>query len=136
MASVVSCTLRVICGVVAAGPIVVAVRAEREPIELARIRRIDEFSGTDRAESLLAELDDDDSLIDRFLLLGLQRRHDELAHPLQLDPAAPEHPQDSQLCLLLAGALISIATNPLWFSLIAPLQKWLEEQNKGQTCGW
>ncbi|MBU1358143.1 MAG: Kef family K(+) transporter [Gammaproteobacteria bacterium] len=27
--------------------------------------------------------------------------------------------------LLLAGALISIATNPLWFSLIAPLQKWL-----------
>lgn len=27
--------------------------------------------------------------------------------------------------LLLAGALISIATNPLWFSLIGPLQKWL-----------
>lgn len=27
--------------------------------------------------------------------------------------------------LLLAGALISIATNPLWFSLIAPLQRWL-----------
>ncbi len=27
--------------------------------------------------------------------------------------------------LVLAGALISIATNPLWFSLIAPLQKWL-----------
>ncbi len=27
--------------------------------------------------------------------------------------------------LLLAGALISIATNPLWFSLIEPLQKWL-----------
>ena len=27
--------------------------------------------------------------------------------------------------LILAGALISIATNPLWFSLIAPLQKWL-----------
>jgi CPA2 family monovalent cation:H+ antiporter-2 len=27
--------------------------------------------------------------------------------------------------LVLAGALISIATNPLWFSLIAPMQKWL-----------
>ncbi|WGT65280.1 YbaL family putative K(+) efflux transporter [Variovorax paradoxus] len=27
--------------------------------------------------------------------------------------------------LILAGALISIATNPLWFSLVAPLQKWL-----------
>jgi len=27
--------------------------------------------------------------------------------------------------LVLAGALISIATNPLWFSAIAPLQKWL-----------
>ena len=27
--------------------------------------------------------------------------------------------------LILAGALISIATNPLWFSAIAPLQKWL-----------
>ncbi|MNU87108.1 Inner membrane protein YbaL [compost metagenome] len=27
--------------------------------------------------------------------------------------------------LLLAGALISIAANPLWFHLIAPLQKWL-----------
>jgi CPA2 family monovalent cation:H+ antiporter-2 len=27
--------------------------------------------------------------------------------------------------LVLAGALISIATNPLWFSLIVPLQKWL-----------
>jgi CPA2 family monovalent cation:H+ antiporter-2 len=27
--------------------------------------------------------------------------------------------------LVLAGALISIATNPLWFSLIGPLQKWL-----------
>ncbi len=27
--------------------------------------------------------------------------------------------------LLLAAGLISIATNPLWFSLIAPLQKWL-----------
>jgi CPA2 family monovalent cation:H+ antiporter-2 len=27
--------------------------------------------------------------------------------------------------LILAGALISIATNPLWFSLVVPLQKWL-----------
>lgn len=27
--------------------------------------------------------------------------------------------------LVLAGALISIATNPLWFSLITPMQKWL-----------
>ncbi len=27
--------------------------------------------------------------------------------------------------LVLAGALISIATNPLWFSLIVPMQKWL-----------
>ncbi|RZL55781.1 MAG: Kef family K(+) transporter [Variovorax sp.] len=27
--------------------------------------------------------------------------------------------------LVLAGALISIATNPLWFTLTAPLQKWL-----------
>ncbi|MET0543639.1 MAG: cation:proton antiporter, partial [Variovorax sp.] len=27
--------------------------------------------------------------------------------------------------LILAGALISIATNPLWFSAIAPMQKWL-----------
>jgi CPA2 family monovalent cation:H+ antiporter-2 len=27
--------------------------------------------------------------------------------------------------LILAGALISIATNPLWFSVIAPLHRWL-----------
>jgi len=27
--------------------------------------------------------------------------------------------------LILAGALISIATNPLWFAMIAPLQHWL-----------
>jgi CPA2 family monovalent cation:H+ antiporter-2 len=27
--------------------------------------------------------------------------------------------------LLLAGALISIALNPLWFGLVGPLQKWL-----------
>ncbi|WP_431273156.1 YbaL family putative K(+) efflux transporter [Variovorax ureilyticus] len=27
--------------------------------------------------------------------------------------------------LLLAAGLISIATNPLWFSLVAPIQKWL-----------
>jgi monovalent cation:H+ antiporter-2, CPA2 family len=27
--------------------------------------------------------------------------------------------------LILAGALISIATNPLWFGMIAPLQRWL-----------
>ncbi|MDM0043989.1 YbaL family putative K(+) efflux transporter [Variovorax dokdonensis] len=27
--------------------------------------------------------------------------------------------------LVLAGALISIATNPLWFAMIAPLQRWL-----------
>ncbi|OEZ32199.1 YbaL family putative K(+) efflux transporter [Variovorax boronicumulans] len=32
--------------------------------------------------------------------------------------------------LVLAGALISIATNPLWFSLIAPLQKWLHAHSK------
>jgi len=31
--------------------------------------------------------------------------------------------------LLLAGALISIATNPLWFSLIGPLQKWLSARS-------
>jgi CPA2 family monovalent cation:H+ antiporter-2 len=31
--------------------------------------------------------------------------------------------------LLLAGALISIATNPLWFSLIGPLQKWLHARS-------
>ena len=31
--------------------------------------------------------------------------------------------------LVLAGALISIATNPLWFSLIAPMQKWLHAQS-------
>jgi CPA2 family monovalent cation:H+ antiporter-2 len=30
--------------------------------------------------------------------------------------------------LILAGALISIATNPLWFSLIAPLQEWLHKR--------
>lgn len=27
--------------------------------------------------------------------------------------------------LILAGALISIATNPLWFSMVAPIEKWL-----------
>lgn len=32
--------------------------------------------------------------------------------------------------LVLAGALISIATNPLWFSLISPLQKWLHAHSK------
>jgi CPA2 family monovalent cation:H+ antiporter-2 len=33
-------------------------------------------------------------------------------------------PEEAQ-SLVLAGALISIATNPLWFSLITPLQTWL-----------
>jgi len=31
--------------------------------------------------------------------------------------------------LLLAGAIMSIATNPLWFTLIAPLEKWLSEHS-------
>ena len=31
--------------------------------------------------------------------------------------------------LILAGALISIATNPLWFGMIAPLQRWLLEHS-------
>ncbi|MDM0110694.1 YbaL family putative K(+) efflux transporter [Variovorax sp. J22R133] len=31
--------------------------------------------------------------------------------------------------LILAGALISISTNPLWFGLIAPLQKWLHRNS-------
>ncbi|KQW54411.1 YbaL family putative K(+) efflux transporter [Variovorax sp. Root411] len=31
--------------------------------------------------------------------------------------------------LVLAGALISIATNPLWFSLIVPMQKWLHARS-------
>ncbi|MEJ8851784.1 YbaL family putative K(+) efflux transporter [Variovorax rhizosphaerae] len=31
--------------------------------------------------------------------------------------------------LILAGALISIATNPLWFSAIAPMQKWLRARS-------
>ncbi|UST55146.1 Kef family K(+) transporter [Comamonadaceae bacterium OTU4NAUVB1] len=34
---------------------------------------------------------------------------------------------DEAQSLVLAGALISIATNPLWFSLIAPLQAWLHQ---------
>jgi CPA2 family monovalent cation:H+ antiporter-2 len=38
-------------------------------------------------------------------------------------------PQEGQ-SLLLAGALISIATNPLWFSLIEPLQKWLHAHSR------
>jgi CPA2 family monovalent cation:H+ antiporter-2 len=32
--------------------------------------------------------------------------------------------------LVLAGALISIATNPLWFSAIAPVQKWLRDHSR------
>jgi tetratricopeptide (TPR) repeat protein len=59
----------------------------------------------DRADSLLAELDDEDALIDRFLLLGLLRRQDELAHPLRLDPSASEHTKTAQFCLMLANAL-------------------------------
>jgi len=31
--------------------------------------------------------------------------------------------------LILAGALISIATNPLWFAAIAPMQKWLHRHS-------
>jgi CPA2 family monovalent cation:H+ antiporter-2 len=38
-------------------------------------------------------------------------------------------PQEGQ-SLLLAGALISIATNPLWFGLIEPLQKWLHAHSR------
>lgn len=38
-------------------------------------------------------------------------------------------PEEGQ-SLLLAGALISIATNPLWFSLIVPLQKWLHAHSR------
>jgi CPA2 family monovalent cation:H+ antiporter-2 len=36
-------------------------------------------------------------------------------------------PNEAQ-SLVLAGALISIATNPLWFSLIAPVQGWLHKR--------
>ncbi|VWX63740.1 putative monovalent cation:proton antiporter (CPA2 family) [Burkholderiales bacterium 8X] len=32
--------------------------------------------------------------------------------------------------LILAGALISIASNPLWFGLIDPLQKWLHSHSR------
>ncbi|WP_429593332.1 YbaL family putative K(+) efflux transporter [Variovorax sp. PvP013] len=35
---------------------------------------------------------------------------------------------DEAQSLVLAGALISIATNPLWFSLIAPVQGWLHKR--------
>ncbi|MDR6535123.1 YbaL family putative K(+) efflux transporter [Variovorax soli] len=38
-------------------------------------------------------------------------------------------PEEAQ-SLLLAGALISIATNPLWFSLIGPLQRWLHAHSR------
>ncbi|MGK6307789.1 YbaL family putative K(+) efflux transporter [Variovorax sp. DT-64] len=38
-------------------------------------------------------------------------------------------PKEGQ-SLLLAGALISIATNPLWFGLIGPLQKWLHAHSR------
>jgi len=38
-------------------------------------------------------------------------------------------PEEGQ-SLLLAGALISIATNPLWFGLIGPLQKWLHAHSR------
>jgi CPA2 family monovalent cation:H+ antiporter-2 len=38
-------------------------------------------------------------------------------------------PEEGQ-SLLLAGALISIATNPLWFSLIVPLQRWLHAHSR------
>lgn len=31
--------------------------------------------------------------------------------------------------LILAGALISIGTNPLWFALISPLQRWLHKHS-------
>ena len=37
-------------------------------------------------------------------------------------------PEEAQ-SLVLAGALISIATNPLWFTLTAPLQKWLHSHS-------
>ncbi len=46
-----------------------------------------------------------------FILIGL-------GVSLKLLPAEAQS-------LVLAGALISIATNPLWFTLTAPLQKWL-----------
>ena len=59
----------------------------------------------DRADALLAQLDDEEALVDRFLLLALLRRQDELAHPLRLDPTASEHGQAAQFCLLLAAAL-------------------------------
>jgi CPA2 family monovalent cation:H+ antiporter-2 len=38
-------------------------------------------------------------------------------------------PEEGQ-SLLLAGALISIATNPLWFALIGPLQRWLHARSR------
>ncbi|HZL99310.1 MAG TPA: tetratricopeptide repeat protein, partial [Planctomycetota bacterium] len=59
----------------------------------------------ERAELLLAELDDADSLVDRFLLLALQGRQGELAHPLRLDPAVPHNQQAAQFCLLVDSVL-------------------------------
>ena len=47
-----------------------------------------------------------------FILIALGLKHQML-------------PPEAQ-SLVLAGALISIATNPLWFSAIGPIQRWLQ----------
>ena len=51
-----------------------------------------------------------------FILVGL-------GVSLELLPAEAQS-------LVLAGALISIASNPLWFSLIAPVQRWLHTHSR------
>jgi hypothetical protein len=45
-------------GVVAGGPIVISVRAERPPISIARVERIDEKAGTDYAATIVDDVGD------------------------------------------------------------------------------
>ena len=57
------------------------------------------------SDALLATLDDDESLRDRFLLLALQDRADEAGRQLRLTTVRESQEAEQDLCLLAASAL-------------------------------
>lgn len=61
------------------------------------------------ADTLLAGVDDDDAIVDRFLLLSLQGQPDEASRRMRLQPEAEQQARDrTELCLLAANALMDL----------------------------
>jgi len=64
----------------------------------------------DSADQLLEQLNDAESLRDRFLLLALDNRIQEASRRMRLSHATQEQQQDRQLCLLAAASMTDFQT--------------------------